>query len=127
MTNFIIISHFENSDEQESFEAKIIDNFPRHLEEQNDELRYLAFAARNQAGLEDFIKDVLNEYGIGTKEFVALYYSRPDDSDEIQRAMLLGHDDLVEDKISRIKPEDHVDTLSRLLNFDFVKEMQDQK
>lgn len=126
MTNFIIISNFEEQSEQESFEKKIRDNFPRHLEEQNDELRYLAFAARNQAGVEDFIKDVLNEYGIGTQEYVALYYSRPDDPDEIQRAMLLGHDDLLETDIQKIKPEDHVDTLSRLLTFDFVNEMQDK-
>lgn len=124
MNNFIIISHFEDPRAQEAFEKKIKDNFPRHLEAQNDELRYLAFAARNQAAVEDYIKIILNEYGIGTEEFVALYYSRPDDADEIQRAMMLGHDDLVEDKVSHIKPEDHVDTLSRLLNFDFVKEMQ---
>ena len=124
MNNFIIISHFGDSEAQTSFEKKIKENFPRHLEEHNDELRYLAFSAYNQAGVEDYIKDILNEYGIGTEEFVALYYSRPDDADEIQRAMLLGHDELVEDKISQIKPEDHVDTLSRLLNYDFVKEMQ---
>ncbi len=124
MKNFIIISHFDDPQAQGSFEEKIKDNFPRHLEEQNDKLRYFAFAAHDQAGVEDYIKITLNEYGIGTQEFVALYYSRPDNADEIQRAMMLGHDDLVEDKIRRIKPEDHVDTLSRLLNFDFVKEMQ---
>lgn len=126
MDNFIIISHFEEQENQQSFEKKIKTEFTRHLEEQNDEFKYLAFAARNQAGVEDFIKDVLNNYGIGTEEYVALYYSRPDDPDEIQRAMLLGHDDLLETHLKKVKPEDHVDTLSRLLTFDFVNEMQNR-
>jgi hypothetical protein len=40
--------------------------------------------------------------------------------------MLLGHDNLIEADMEKTNPEDHVDTLSRLLNFDFVKEMQDK-
>jgi len=126
MNNFIIISYFEEQENQQSFEEKIRTNFPRHLEEENDELKYLAFSAHNQAGVEDYIKDVLNEYSIGTEEYVALYYSRPDDPEEIQRAMLLGHDNLLETHLQKIKPEDHVDTLSRLLTFDFVNEMQNR-
>jgi hypothetical protein len=126
MNNYIIISNFEEDENQKSFEKKIKDNYPRHLEEDHDDIRYLAFAARNQAGVEDKIKEILNEYGIGTQEYVALYYSRPDDADEIQRAMLLGHDSLIEADMEKTNPEDHVDTLSRLLNFDFVKEMQDK-
>lgn len=126
MNNYIIISHFEEDENQKSFEKKIKDNYPRHLEEDHDDIPYLAFAARNQAEVEDKIKEILNEYGIGTQEYVALYYSRPDDADEIQRAMLLGHDKLIESDMEKTNPEDHVDTLSRLLNFDFVKEMQDK-
>ncbi|MFP4094048.1 MAG: hypothetical protein ACLFUB_06160 [Cyclobacteriaceae bacterium] len=126
MTNFIIISYFEDEQDQASFEQKIKDTFPRHTEEQTDEIRYIGFASKNQAGVEDNIKTMLNDYGIGTKEYVALYFSRPSDPDEIQRTMLLGHSDLIETDIQNIKPEDHVDTLSRLLNFDYVKEMRDR-
>jgi len=124
MNNFIIISYFEKQDNQESLESAIKDEFPRHLEEQNEGLRYLAFAGKNQAAVEDFIKETLDQFNIGTEEYVALYYSREEDANKIQRAMLLGHDDLIEDKIKKVKPEDHIDTLSRLLDFDFVKEMR---
>lgn len=118
MTNYIVISHFDDVQDQESFEKKVKDNFPRYYEEQNDEIRYLALSSRNQAGVEDKIKEILNEFGVGSEEYVALYYSRPEDPDEIQRAMLLGHDSLIESDIQSIKPEDHVDTLSRLLDHD---------
>lgn len=118
MTNYIVISHFEDTQDQESFEKKVKENFPRYYEEYNDEIRYLALSSRHQAGVEDKIKEILNEFGIGSEEYVALYYSRPEDPDEIQRAMLLGHDSLIESDIQRIKPEDHVDTLSRLLDYD---------
>jgi hypothetical protein len=126
MTNFIIISHFDNPQDQETFDKKVKEAFPRHTESQTDEIRYIGFAAKNQAGVEDQIRTMLDGYGIGTEEYVALYYSRPSDPDEIQRVMLLGHDDLLESDIQSIRPEDHVDTLSRLLNFDYVKEMQDR-
>lgn len=122
MTNYILISHFDNEQDQESFEKKVKENFPRYHEEQNDEIRYLALSSRNQAGVEDKIKEILNEFGIGSEEYVALYYSRAEDQDEIQRAMLLGHDSLIETDIQRIKPEDHVDSLSRLLNHEFFDE-----
>jgi hypothetical protein len=119
MTNYIIISHFDNEQDQESFEKKVKENFSRYHEEQNDELRYLALSSRNQAGVEDKIKEILNEFGIGSEEYVALYYSKPENPDEIKRAMLLGHDTLIESDIQQIKPEDHIDTLSRLLNHEF--------
>lgn len=119
MTNYIIISHFNEDQDQESFEKKVKDNFPRYHEENTEEIRYLALSSRNQAGVEDKIKEILNEYGISDDEYVALYYSRPENPDEIQRAMILGHDHLIESDIQQIKPEDHVDTLSRLLNHEF--------
>ncbi|MEK6482245.1 hypothetical protein WJR50_32195 [Catalinimonas sp. 4WD22] len=119
MTNYIIISHFNEDQDQESFEKKVKDNFPRYHEENTEEIRYLALSSRNQAGVEDKIKEILNEYGISDDEYVALYYSRPENPDEIQRAMILGHDHLIESDIQQVKPEDHVDTLSRLLNHEF--------
>jgi len=122
MTNYIIISHFKNEEEQESFEQKIKSAFPRYHEENNDEIRYLALSSKNQAGVEDKIKEILSQYGVSDDEYVALYYSRPENPDEIQRVMLLGHDYLIESDIQNIKPEDHVDTLSRLLNHEFFEE-----
>lgn len=119
MTNYIIISHFNEDQDQHSFEKKVKDNFPRFHEENTEEIRYLALSSRNQAGVEDKIKEILNEYGISDDEYVALYYSRPENPDEIQRAMILGHDHLIESDIQQVKPEDHVDTLSRLLNHEF--------
>ncbi|MDF9794805.1 hypothetical protein OKW21_000068 [Catalinimonas alkaloidigena] len=119
MTNYIIISHFNEEQDQASFEKKIKESFPRYHEENTEEIRYLALSSRNQAGVEDKIKEILNEYGISDDEYVALYYSRPENPDEIQRSMILGHDHLIENDIQQVKPEDHVDTLSRLLNHEF--------
>lgn len=123
MTNYIIISHLTSSEDAAFFDKEIKSRFTRHKEENTDEIRYLGFAARNRADVEDQIQEILHNIGIGSEDYVALYYAKEENPDKITRAMILGHDELIETAIQKIKPEDHVDTLSRLLNFDFVKAM----
>lgn len=121
MHNFIIISYFTDKSDQESFENRITNKYEYHLEEQNNELRYIAFAAREQTEVEGFVKEVLQDFGIGNEDYISLYYSRSGSPNEILRVMLLGSDSLLESKLDNIKPEDHIDTLSRLLNYDFTQ------
>lgn len=123
MTNYIIISHLTSRDDAALFDKEIKSRFPRHKEENTDEIRYFGFAARNRADVEDQLQEILHNIGIGNEDYVALYYAKEENPDKITRVMVLGHDELIETDIQKIKPEDHVDTLSRLLNFDFVKAM----
>lgn len=120
MTNYIIISHITNEQDAASIEKEITASYPRHSKEQTDEITYIGFAARERAEVEDKIRELLNNIGIGTEDYLALYYAKEGDPDQIVRAMMLGHDQAIESDLQRIKPEDHVDTLTRLLNYDFV-------
>lgn len=122
MTNYIIIPHIVDKQDAAYIEKEISANYPRHKKEQTDEISYIGFAARERAEVEDKVRELLNNIGIGTEDYLALYYTKAEDSDQIVRAMMLGHDQAIEDDLQRIKPEDHVDTLTRLLNYDFVKE-----
>lgn len=121
MDNYVIIPHIIDEDDATYFEEEIRSRFPRHKQEQTDKIKYFGFAARERAGVEAQLQDILHNIAIGTDDYVALYYSKREHPDQIVQAMILGHDEKIEKDLEKIKPEDHVDTLSRLLNFDYVK------
>lgn len=121
MTNYIIIPHITDEQDAAYIEKEIKTHYPRHIEEQTDEISYIGFAARERSEVEDKVRELLHNIGIGTEDYLALYYTKDGNADQIVRAMILGHDQAIESDLQRIKPEDHVDTLSRLLNHDFVK------
>lgn len=123
MNNYVIIPHIINEDDATYFEEEIKDRFPRHKKEQTDKITYFGFAARERAGVEDQLREILHNIGIGTDDYVALYYTKDENPDKIMRVMMLGHDENIEQDLKSIKPEDHIDTLSRLFNYDFVKAM----
>lgn len=116
-----MISHFENEQDDKEFRELAVANYPRRVTEEHEGVTYVGFAAQEQAEVEDFLDSTLGRFGISDKDFVALYYSRDDET--IQRNMVMGPDRLVEDYTKDISQDEHVDRLSRLLNFDYVKEM----
>lgn len=121
MEHYVMISHFENQQDDQEFRQKAMAHYPRHKVEEQNDIIYVGFAAQEQAEVEDFLDGTLQRFGISDKDFVAVYYSR--DNESIQRNMVMGPDRLVENYISSISSDDHVDRLSRLLDYDYVKEM----
>ncbi|WKN41496.1 hypothetical protein [Tunicatimonas pelagia] len=121
MEHYVMISHFENEQDDQDFRAKAVTNYPRHKIEEHEDITYVGFAAREQAEVEDFLDSILNRFGISDKDFVALYYSR--DNETIQRNMVMGPDRLVENLTEKVSQDEHVNRLSRLLNYDYVEAM----
>ncbi len=124
MKNFVIIYHFNKPEDKENLQKDLKKQFPEHREENIDAIAYFGFMAKEQAAVEDKIKSLLNYFSIGAKDFVALYYTRPDHPDQIQRSMVLGHDDLVETHIKRREKEQHEIQLTDLLEYPFLEEYQ---
>ena len=121
MENYVLLYHFDDNGTQEFFENKINDEFWRHRVEENGEFRYFGFADREEPGVVDKLNTILNRVGIGTKDYVALYHSREEDPDQIKRTMLIGHDDLVETDVENMSFDAHRNSLTKLLDFDYVK------
>ena len=121
MKPYVMISHFENEQDDQQFRELAVANYPRHKIEEHGDIIYVGFAAGEQAGVEDFLDSTLGRFGIGDKDFVALFYSRNDET--VQRNMVMGPDRLIEEYTESVSQDEHVDRLSRLLNIDYVKEM----
>lgn len=121
MENYVLLYHFEDNGSEKFFENEIEDRFSRHKTEENGNFRYFGFADVEEPGVVDKLNTILNRIGIGTKDFVALYHSRDADPDKIKRTMLIGHDDLVETKVEDMSFDAHRNSLTKLLDFDYVK------
>ncbi|MGK7397047.1 MAG: hypothetical protein ACNS62_20895 [Candidatus Cyclobacteriaceae bacterium M3_2C_046] len=121
MDNYILIYNFSDPTAQQRFHQELENTFKENQQEQLQGLNYFAFPSRNQPEVEDKVRTILHNFGINSQDFVALYYTRPQQPDEINRVMLLGHDEFIENHVSNISKQGHEDQLIDLMNFDFLK------
>jgi hypothetical protein len=121
MNNYVLLYHFPDKKEETDFRSRLEKFFPKNKAEENDHFCYFGFAGRTLAEVEDKITDVLNNFGIGSKEYVALYYTKPDRPDVINRSMLLGRDELLQTDLQHISKDRHMTFVEDLLDADYVK------
>lgn len=121
MENFVLLYHFEDQNQEKTFEKVIHESFPRHRIEDSAGFRYFGFAERSEPGVVDRLNTVLSRMDNSMKDYVALYTAKNDNPDKITRNMLIGHDNVVETKVEKISFNDHRNSLSKLLDFDYVK------
>lgn len=121
MENFVLLYHFEDSNLEQSFEKEIHDRFPRNRTEENGDFRYFGFAERAEPAVVDKLNAVLTSQGNSTKDYVALYHANKDNADNITRQMLVGQDNVLENKVEKLSFDAHRGSLSRLLDFDYLK------
>jgi hypothetical protein len=122
MEQYVLLYHFEDQESEKHFAEKIRQHFGRHKVERNGETTYFGFTGQEEPGVVGQIKSSIDTLGIGTSDYVALYFSKQEAGPEkITQKMLLGSDDLVESNIRTVSAAAHVDTLTRLLDFDYVE------
>lgn len=121
MENYVLIYHFEDRANQQQFENKINSSFPRHQSDENQEVKYFGFADREEPGVVDKVETIIHPMRLGTEDFVALYYTRDADDDQIKRRMIFGSASLVESKMEGKGFDAHRSSLTNLLNFDYIK------
>ncbi|AHM59680.1 hypothetical protein D770_07085 [Flammeovirgaceae bacterium 311] len=129
MENFVLLYHFDDKNIEKSFEKEIHNSFPRHRIEENGDFRYFGFADRAEPGVVDKLNTVLSRVDNSMKDYVALYHANKENTDNITRQMLVGHDNVLETKVENLSSDAHRGSLTRLLDFDYVKAMPnpDQK
>lgn len=121
MENYIVIYHFTDKNDNLAFGNELKKRFPEHKIEKYSGIEYFVFPAKNQPAVKDEINAIKHRFGIGSKDYIALYFTPSYNPDEIQREMLLGHDEFIDTDISKTSVSNHKQTLAELLEFDFVK------
>lgn len=124
MESFVLMYHFEDKGIEKTFEKALHERFPKHKVEENGSLRYFGFTDKAEPGVVDKLNTVLSRVDNSTKDYVALYHAKNANPDRITRTMLVGHDNLVETKVEKLSNDAHQNSLSGLLDFDYLKAAQ---
>lgn len=126
MTNFVIIYRFSDMNARKAFREMIEDQFDKVKIEKTEEFTYYCVLARQMPEVEDalntFIEHLAVDYTLDTGDYVAVYYSREEDPDNIKRVMVFGTDEYIENDIKQNYTTTHENTLIDLLNTDLLKQ-----
>jgi len=127
MNNFVLLYHFDDKAREQQFEESITKEFPRHKMEVDGTYKYFGFAERAEPGAVDKLSTILTSMGIGRDEYfgktdyVALYFSREKDPDNIKRQLLIGTADMVDQGAETTATDAHRSAVQNLLAFNYAK------
>jgi hypothetical protein len=79
-------------------------------------IKYFAFAAKELTAVQDTLQDIMDHLKLTDDDYIALYYTREEEPDEIKRLMIFGKSYQSEKDLSRLNE----DTIAELLEFNFV-------
>ncbi|MCC9165604.1 hypothetical protein [Pontibacter harenae] len=127
MNNYVLLYRFDEEEKVKQFEKGIQKEFPRHKFESDGDYYYFGFADRAEPGVVDTVDGILNSMGFGVtgyfgkRDYVALYFSREADPDNIKRQLLIGTEEMVEAGAETMSADAHRSAIQNLLAFDYVK------
>ncbi|MCX2739299.1 hypothetical protein [Pontibacter anaerobius] len=127
MTNYVLLYHFDDAQVTQQFEGNLRKVFKRNKEVQDSGFKYFGFADVEEPGVVDKLDSILNDSGIGVRgnfgqnDYVALYFSREKDPDNIKRQLLIGTDEMVDKGAERMSTDAHRDSIQNLLGFNYQK------
>ena len=127
MTNYVVAYNFSDTPLQTDFAQRIKKQYPQHREGQMGKMEFLAFAARQEPGVEDNIRHQVNSARVANNDIIALYFSGKKNPDEIKRVLLLGTDEVAEGRLEGVNKTQLNNLLIDLLSIDFVKEKMAQQ
>lgn len=127
MNNYVLLYRFDEEESVQQFEDAIVKKFPRHQVEKDGTFKYFGFAAQPEPGVVDDLNTILTSMGrgrngnFGQREYVALYFSRDKDPDNIKRQLLIGTEEMVDEDAQRMSTDAHRDAIQNLLEFNYLK------
>lgn len=116
-----MIYRFEDGQDHAAFSTEIKKKFPVHKIECSGGIEYFTFPAKSQPAVKDEINAIKQRFQAGTKDYIALYFTRSQSPGEIQREMLLGRDEHIEADVRKKSASNHKQTLAELMEFDFLR------
>lgn len=130
MHSYVILYRFQKEELNHAFKEKVLKAFTRHKEVTDAGFEYIGVAGKAEPEVVGSLNTILNEMGMGTEgagffgqnDYVALYFSRDKDPDNVKRQLLIGTDDMVDQDAETMSADAHRNAIINLLNVDYVKD-----
>jgi hypothetical protein len=126
MNNYVLLYYFEDDRKKQHFEEEVKNTFTRHKSETDNNFKYIGFAGEAEPGVEGKLVAILNSMGFGAygdfgaQDYVALYFSREKDPDNIKRKLLIGTEDMVDKDAENMSADAHRSAVQNLLAFNYM-------
>lgn len=121
MRNYVLMHHLSNEDTERNFLNELKKKFPKSRMVNESGFRYFSFAERNLPGVHDALQESMDGMTFEDTDYIALFYTREEEPDIINRLMIFGRDNRVDNELKRISRTTHENILTDLLEFDFIK------
>jgi hypothetical protein len=116
MRTYVLICNISDKKSEKEFLGHLENKFLKHKFSTKNNIQYFAFAAKELAAIQDTLQNTLDRLNLTDADYIALYYTREEEPDEIKRLMIFGKWYQSEKDLSRLNE----DTIAELLEFDFV-------
>lgn len=130
MNNYALLYYFDDNQKTQDFEKGIEKEFARHKWIEDGGFKYFGFADTAEPGVVDKLNTILTSMGMGREgyfgktDYVALYFSREKDPDNIKRQLLIGTEDMVDKNAQGMASDAHRNAIQNILEYDFIKMQQ---
>lgn len=121
MRNYVLIYKLSNEASEKELLRQLKVKFPRNRSLKENSFNYFSFAEREIPGVHDALQETMDALSLQEPDYLALYYTREEEPDEINRLMVFGTSNLIENDLKNISQTIHERVLGELLEFDFIK------
>jgi hypothetical protein len=124
MKNYVIIYAISDQNSMQLFLENLKRKFSRNKIQEGNNRLYFGFAERDLPGVKGVLQESMDMLVLDEDDYIALYYTREEEPDEINRLMIFGTSQNVETDLKKIPINVHENTLTDLLEFDFIFQKQ---
>ena len=122
MRNYVLIYNLLNKQSENDFINQIKIKFPKHKSVKENNLNYFSFAGYKLPSVKDTLQMIMDSLSLEEPDYIALFYTREEEPDIINRLMIFGTSNIVENDLKKISQTIHERVLGELLDIDFIKQ-----
>jgi hypothetical protein len=123
MKNYVLICNINDKNSEADLLNKVEELFPKHRRQLENGITFLSFAHRQLPEVMDKIRGIMDSLTIQDNDYIAIYYTRKEEPDLINRVMLVGTDSQAETTINgHMSSTVYENVLKDLFEFNFEKD-----
>jgi hypothetical protein len=122
MRNYILIYNISDNQSEKELIKQLKKKFHRNRSIIENNYTYFLFAEKKLPGVQDALQEIMDRLKLNEPDYIALYYTREEEPDIINRLMVFGTSNLIENDLKKISGTIHERVLSELLEFDFIRQ-----
>lgn len=121
MKNYVLMYNLADENSEKLLQKELQNKFPRNNTFMEAGLRYFSFAARELPGVQDDIQVIMDRLNLTEPDYIALFYIREEEPDNINRVMIFGTSNQIDTVLKKVSNTIHTNVLTDLMEIDFVK------